>query len=60
MTHIEFIKSTYTILAETTNSILFEAEGEICCEINGVSFDCNSIEEFYDLVEFFGDETFEE
>lgn len=60
MTHREFIKLNYTVLAETEKSILFEAEGEICCEINGEPFDCDTVEEFYDLVEFFGDETFEE
>ena len=40
--------------------ILFDADGEICCEINGKQFDCSSVKEFYELVEFFGDETFEE
>lgn len=60
MTHREFIKANFTVLAETENSILFDAYGEICCEINGEPFNCSTIEEFYDLVEFYGDETFEE
>ena len=60
MTHIEFIKANFTVLAETENAILFDADGEICCEINGKQFDCSSVEEFYELVKFFGDETFEE
>lgn len=59
MTHREFIKSNFEVLAETANSILFDAYGERCCEINGVSHQCDSVEEFYELVEFFGDETFE-
>lgn len=60
MTHLEFIRATYTVLVEMDNAILFEACGELCCEINGQPFNCDSVEEFYDLVEFFGDETFEE
>lgn len=60
MTHREFIKGNFEVLAETENAIFFLAYGEKCCEINGVSFDCASVEEFNELVEFFGDETFEE
>jgi hypothetical protein len=60
MTHFEFIRASFKVLAETENAILFEACGELCCEINGQPFECSSVEEFYDLVEFFGDETFEE
>ena len=59
MTHLQFIKANYIVLAETENAIFFKADGELCCEINGVSVDCESVEEFYELVEFFGDETFE-
>lgn len=60
MTHREFIKANFEVLAETANAIFFDAYGEKCCEINGVSIDCGSVEEFNELVEFFGDETFEE
>ena len=60
MTHLEFIKANFTVLAETKNAIFFDAYGEKCCEINGASFACRSVEEFHDLVEFFGDDTFEE
>jgi hypothetical protein len=60
MTHTQFIKANFKVLAETENAIFFEAYGELCCEINGVAFDCESVEEFYELVEQFGDETFEE
>ena len=60
MAHIEFIKANFKVLTETENAILFDACGEICCEINGKEFDCSTVEEFYGLVEFFGDETFEE
>ena len=35
MTHIAYIKANFKILAETENAILFDAYGEICCEING-------------------------
>jgi hypothetical protein len=60
MTHFDWIKANFNVLACEGNSILFEAEGEVCCEINGTPFDCHSVEEFHDLVEAFGDETFEE
>lgn len=60
MTHTEFIKANFKVLAETDNAILFDAYGELCCEINGQTFACESVEEFYDMVELFGDDTFEE
>lgn len=60
MTHLQFIKSNFKVLAETKNAILFDAYGDICCEINGTEFACNSVEEFYEMVELFGDDTFEE
>ena len=60
MTHMIFIKTNFKVLAEAKNAILFDAYGDICCETNGKPFDCSSVEEFYELVEFFGDETFEE
>ena len=60
MRYMDFIRANFKILAETENAILFDAEGELCCEINGKQFDCYSVEDFYELVEFFGDETFEE
>lgn len=60
MTHIEFIRSNFKVLAETKNAIFFEAYGELCCEINGASFHCESVEEFYEMVELFGDDSFEE
>ena len=60
MTHLEFIKNNFTVLAETENAILFDAYGDICCEINGAEFTCSSVEEFYEMVELFGDDTFEE
>ena len=56
MTHEAYVKSNFTVLAETGNSILFLAEGEMCAEINGTEFACNSVEEFNELVEMFGDE----
>lgn len=60
MTHLQFIKSNFKVLAETKNAILFDAYGDICCEINGAEFSCNSVEEFYEMVELFGDDTFED
>lgn len=58
MTHTEFIKANYEVLAETENAIFFVALGEKIAEINGEPFLCNSVEEFNELVEFFGDEDF--
>lgn len=60
MKYMDFIRANFKILAETEKAILFDADGELCCEINGKQFDCYSVEDFYELVEFFGDETFEE
>ena len=60
MKYMDVIRANFKILAETENAILFDADGELCCEINGKQFDCYSVEDFYELVEFFGDETFEE
>lgn len=60
MTHRQFVEANYNVLASTPNAIFFEACGEKVCEINDVNFICNSVKEFFDLVEFFGDETFEE
>ena len=60
MTHTQFIKSNFKVLAETDNAIFFDAYGELCCEINGESFHCESVEEFYEMVELFGDDSFEE
>lgn len=59
MTHLEFIKSNFKVIAEIGNSIFFDADGELVAEINGHTFDCDSVEEFQELVEMFGDETFE-
>ena len=60
MKYMDFIRANFKILAETENAILFDADGELCCEINGKQLDGYSVEDFYELVEFFGDETFEE
>lgn len=59
MTHREWIKKSFTVLVETDNAIFFDAYGEKVAEINGVSFDCSSVEEFYEMVEMFGNDTFE-
>ena len=60
MTHKAFIRSNFTVIAETANAIFFEAYGEKIAEINGQPFNCETLEEFHELVEFWGDETFEE
>ena len=59
MTHREFIKANFKVLAETQNAIFFDADGEKVAEINGEVFDCETVEEFYELVDFWGNETFE-
>ena len=59
MTHRQFIESNFEVLAKTENAIFFSAYGELCCEINSQSIDCNTVEEFFELVEFFDNETFE-
>lgn len=60
MTHEQYIRNCFNILAETENAVFFEACGELCCEINGQEFDCHSVEEFYEMVEQFGDDDFAE
>ena len=60
MTHTQFIKSKFNVIAETENAILFEACGELCCEINGAEFTCSSEAEFWEMVEQFGDDDFAE
>ena len=61
MSHIEYIFENFTVLAydSKSESILFYACGEICCEINGQEFYCSSREEFWELVDQFKGETFE-
>ena len=59
MTHRKYIKTFFTVLAETDNAIFFDAYGEKVAEINGASFDCSSVEEFYEMVEIFSNDTFE-
>lgn len=59
MTHRQFIESNFDVLAKTENAIFFSAHGELCCEINGQSVDCHTVDEFFELVDFFGNETFE-
>lgn len=49
--HRNFIKANFTVLAETEHSIFFEAYGDRVAEICGASFDCETLEEFYDLVD---------
>lgn len=60
MTHREFIRENYDVIAETPNGVYFIAEGEQCCEINGASFVCNSVQAFNDMIEMFGDDNFYE
>lgn len=59
MTHEDFIRTNFKVLAETKNAIFFDADGEKVAEINGETFDCETVEEFYELVDFWGNETFE-
>lgn len=60
MTHTEFIKANFIVLAETENSIFFDADGEKVAEIGCLSFDCNSVEEFYELIAEYGEPSAEE
>ena len=60
MTHMDFIRNNFTVLAETTNAIFFDANGEKVAEINGQPFNCNSVEEFHELVEFRGEDILEQ
>lgn len=60
MTHREFIKSKFNVIAEAENAIFFEAYGELCCEINGKEFACSSEAEFWEMVILFGDDDFAE
>ena len=55
--HFAFILDTFGILAvdEATESVLFVADGEICCEISGMDFSCSTKQEFHELVEMFGE-----
>ena len=61
MTHREWLHSAeFEVIAETENAIYFKSlvTGEEVAEINGEPFDCHSVEEFNELVEFWGDEDF--
>ena len=60
MTHREFIEKNFEVLAKTENAILFDAYDERVCEINNIAFACKTIEEFYEMVEQFGNDNFEE
>ena len=60
MTHREFIEKNFKVLAKTENALLFEAYDERCCEINGKAFYCSSVEEFYEMIEQFGEDNFDE
>lgn len=59
-THRAFIKAEFEVIAETSNAILFVAYGELCCEIGNASFDCHSEEDFWEMVELFGNDNFDE
>lgn len=59
MTHREFIENNFKVLASTEKSILFEAYGEVVAEIGGATFDCKTVEDFYQTIEVVG-EDFEE
>ena len=58
MSHREFIKKNFRVLAETDNAIFFDAYGEKCCEINNAEFSCDSVEEFFEMVALFGKDPF--
>lgn len=57
MVHFDWIMNNYFVVASdrTTLSLLFYADGDLCCEINGYPFSCKNEGEFWDLVEQFDD-----
>ena len=63
MTHFDWImKAAEQVICShrESESIFFIACGELCCEINGEPMLCSSPDEFWEMVEFFKGETFEE
>ena len=62
MTHIEFLTTSelVKIHAIRGNAVYFTdlCSGEGYAEINGGTWPCSSIEEFEELVEFFGEDDF--
>lgn len=58
--HFELIHEMCRVFAQTENAIFFEDGGQKVAEINGATFSCNSIEEFYEMVEMFGEDDFAE
>ena len=66
MTHLEFLLSTDLVEVHAVRNggqavwLTDLTDGKSVAEIGGGSFPCDSLEEFEELVEFFGDETFEE
>ena len=54
MEHRNFIRSEFKVIAENEVGIFFEAYGEKIAEIDGASYDCESIEQFRELCEDFG------
>lgn len=66
MTHLEFLLSSDLVEVKAVRNngaavwLTDLTDGKSVAEIGGGSFPCDSLEEFEELVEFFGDETFEE
>lgn len=58
--HRMMIHEYCTVIAETDNAIYYKEDGFGYAEINGASFSCPSEEEFWAMVEQFGEDDFRE
>lgn len=59
MTHREFIRNTYEVIAETDKGIYYkEDQYHGYCEINGGTWPCYSLEQFRQLLEDVGEDDY--
>lgn len=60
MPNFELIEKYCKVLAKTDKAILYRDGGRTIADINGASFTCNDVVEFYQMIELFGDDNFSE
>ena len=61
MTQKDLIKKNFNVLAETENDIYFLLKGEKIAYIDGYYYDvCETVEEFYEFVELWYSDIFED
>lgn len=66
MTHLQFLLSSDLVEVKAVRNdgkavwLIDLTDGKSVAEIGGGTFPCDSLEEFEGLVEFFGDDSFEE